>query len=204
MTFKNLSFLLMSTFFISCGDNTSTSPIADVDAIKLSDSNISIYSTQNVLSLTSSAFYTDGTSSDVTQDTAWSSSDTDVFLATNGSILASTNGGDAKLNIDYASTFSDSATVHVKALKSINYSDINISDSSNAQTIYVTGNFENNETNVTMQTNILWSTDTNATISDSNASQITLTVDANVTSFVLTGTLFSGTTNAVDFNKTFN
>ena len=203
MTYKTLSFLLLSTFFISCGENTTTSPIKDVTAIKLSESNISIYATQNVLSLSSSVLYTDGTSTDVTKDTAWNSSDTNIFLATNGSILASANGGDASLNIDYASKLHDSSPVHVKALQSINYSDINVSDSTQAQTIYVTGNFENNETNVTMQTNILWSTDTNATISEANASQITVTVGTNVTSFVLTGSLFTNTTNEVDFNKTF-
>ena len=204
MTFlQNISFLLLSSFLISCGDNTTTSPIVDVASIRLDETNISIYATQNVKELSSTVTYTDNTTADVTKDTAWSGSDANVILVANGAVIASGNGGDANLTIDYASTFDDTTTVHVKKLESINYSDINLSDSSNAQTIYVTGNFENNDTNVTMEANILWYVESNATISEANASQITLTLDANITSFILTGTLFINTDTAVDFNKTF-
>ena len=201
---KKFSLLSLATIFVACGDNTTTSPLTDIDSISINETNISIYATQLAKDLNATVLYEDNTSANGGADMAWSSSDTDILNVANSLIVAAKNGGDANFTIDYASTFSDTREVHIKELLSINYSsDFNISDIGTPQTIYVSGNFENNETNITMYNNILWSVDSNATITELNASQITLTVDYNVSSITLSATLFNTTENAQDFNKTF-
>ena len=196
--------LLLSTFIISCGDNTTTSPIADVASISLDDKNITIYSTDLEKTLTATAIYTDGSKTNATADLAWSSSDSTILGAAVGKILAQKNGGDANLSIDYASTFEDFTSVHIKELISIQYSDVNISDIGTPQIVYLSGTFENNETNVSLPANITYYSDVNSTITDVNATQLTLTVDYNATSVLLRATLFTNTANSVDFNRTFN
>lgn len=196
--------LLLSTFIISCGDNTTTSPIADVASISLDDKNITIYSTDLEKTLTATATYTDGSKTDATADLAWSSSDSTILGTVVGKILAQKNGGDANLSIDYADTFEDYTSVHIKELISIQYSDVNISDIGTPQIVYLSGTFENNETNVSLPANITYYSDVNSTITDVNATQLTLTVDYNATSVLLRATLFTNTANTVDFNTTFN
>ncbi|MDF1876554.1 hypothetical protein JHD47_01820 [Sulfurimonas sp. SAG-AH-194-L11] len=200
---KTLLILLSTTFFISCGENTTTAPIADVVSISLDDSNISIYSTQLAKPLTATVTYADATTADATANLLWSSSDSTIFQATVGSVLATKNGGDANLTASYADTFYDSTTVHVKELLSIQYSDVNVSDVGTAQIIYISGTFENNETNVTLETNIAYYSDENATITDINATQFTLTVDVNTSSIAIRAVLFENTDNTQDFNTTF-
>ena len=204
---KYLPTLLLSTFsllFISCGENTSSSPLNEITSISLVEKNISLYATDRDVNLSAKVFYNNSTSAVATGDMAWSSSDNNIFTTTTGKISAEKNGGDAEVIIDYQDTFSDKSSVHVKKLLTINYTDLNISDIGNPQTIKVSGNFENNETDVKMKGNILWSVNSYATISESNASQITLTVDYKVSSITLSATLFSDTDNAVIFDKTFN
>lgn len=196
--------LLLSTFIISCGDNTTTSPIADVASISLDDKNITIYSTDLEKTLTATATYTDGSKTDATADLAWSSSDSTILGTVVGKILAQKNGGDANLSIDYADTFEDYTSVHIKELISIQYSDVNVSDVGTPQIVYLSGTFENNETNVSLPANITYYSDVNSTITDVNATQLTLTVDYNATSVLLRATLFTNTANTVDFNTTFN
>lgn len=200
---KTLLILLSTTFFISCGENTTTAPIADVVSISLDDSNISIYSTQLAKPLTATVSYSDGTTANATANLTWSSSDSSIFTTTVGSVLASNNGGDANLTASYADIFYDSTSVHVKELLSIEYSDINVSDVGTAQTVYISGTFENNETNVTLETNIAYYGDENTTITDINATQFTLTVDYNTSSIEIRAVLFEYTDNAQDFNTTF-
>jgi len=201
---QTLFLLLSTTFFISCGDNTTTSPIADVASISLDDSNISIHSTDLQKTLTATATYTDGTTANSTADLTWSSSDNSILLTSVGSVLAAKNGGDVNLTIEYANIFDDIQSVHVKKLISIEYSDVNISDIGTAQTIYIGGTFENNETNVSLQANIKYYSDANSTITNVNATQFTLTVDYNTTSILIRAVLFETTDNEQDFNTTFN
>lgn len=200
---KNLSFICLSTIIISCGDNTTLSPLKDVTSISLDDTNISIYATQAAKTLTATVTYDDGTTADASIDLLWESLDSSIFYASTASVVATSNGGDANLSIDYQSTFNDYTSVHVKKLLTINYSDLNISDIGNPQIIYVSGNYENNESNITMENNILWTVDSNATLTDVNASQMTITVDYNVTSILLKASLFYNTSYVQDFNKTF-
>lgn len=200
---KQITFISLCTLLISCGDNTTVSPLKDVSSISIDDTNISIYATQSAKILTATVSYNNGTTVNASADLLWTSSNSAIFSASTASIVATSNGGDANLSIDYKSTFNDFTAVHVKKLLTINYSDLNISDIGTPQTIYVSANYENNETNISMENNILWSVDSNATITDTNASQITLTVDYNVTSIELRATLFNATAYAEDFNKTF-
>jgi len=196
--------LLLSLLSISCGENTTTSPLKDIVSIKINDKeNISIYSTDINYPLTGTVFYNDSSNILATGDMAWSSLDSTILGTSNGNIYARKNGGDTNLTIDYQSTFSDTALVHVKELLSINYSDLNLSISDAEQIIYVTGNFENNETNITMNGNIFWSVDANATLSEANASAITLSVLPEATSVKLTGTLFTNTENNVSFSHIY-
>ena len=195
--------ILLSTLFISCGENTTTSPIADVASISLDEKNITIYSTDLAKTVTATATYTDGSRANATADLAWSSSDNSVLLTAVGSMLAAKNGGDVNLSIEYADTFNDFTSVHIKKLISIQYSDVNVSDIGNPQTIYLSGTFESNETNVSLPANIKYFSDANSTITDVNATQLTLSVDYNTTSILIRAVLFEATENEQDFNTTF-
>lgn len=199
--------LLLSTLFISCGDNTTTSPIADVASISLDEKNITIYSTDLEKTLTATATYTDGSTTNATADLAWSSSDSTILGSAVGKILAQKNGGDANLTIDYADTFEDTTSVHINKLLSIQYGDVNISNNGNPQIVSLSGTFQTvdgNETNVSIPANLTYYPDTNTTISDVNATHITLTINNNPSSIFLRTTLFTLTDNAEDFNTTFN
>ena len=200
-----LSSLLLPFLLISCGDNTTTSPIPDISSIDINDSNISLYSTDAAHKYKAIVNYTDGTAADGTLDITWSSEDNRTLLFTGtGSVTPLHNGGDTTLKIEYASKFFDTTPVHIKKLESLNYSDINISEVGIVQILSVTGNFENNESNISLANNILWSGDENITISEQNASSVSFTIDQNVSSIFLKASLFVNTTNQVDFNKTFD
>jgi len=193
----------IASFFISCGDTTTSSPLIEIESIHFDETNISIYATDLEKELTATVVYDDNSTANGAADMLWSSSDTNVVYAYGATVVAAGNGGDANITISYADTFEDTTSVHVKELQSINYTDINISDIGTPQVVYFSGNFENNETNITMKNNIIWTIDANATLSDINETQLTITVDYNTTSITLFTTLFSGTENEVDFNKTF-
>lgn len=202
-----LSSLLFALFLISCGDNTRTSPLADISSINLNDSNISLYSTDADKSYTATVNYTDGTTVDGTKDITWSATDTDMLFASAGLLTPLQNGGSTTLKIEYGSKFSDTSALHIKKLESLTYideTDINISNVGAIQTLTIKGNFENNESNVSLANNITWSGDENITINEQNASSVTFTIDKNVTSMFIKASLFVNTANQVDFNKTFN
>jgi len=200
--YKNLPSLFLLSFLISCGDNTTTSPIKDITNIAINESNISLYATGSKV-LTSTVYYNDGSSENGSADMAWDNNGSSVISTTTALVYATKNGGDANVTIDYASTFGDIKPVYVKKLISINYSDLNISDVGNPQVIHFSGNFENNETNITMQRNLTWSVDSNATLNEVNTSQLTLTVDYSVTSIKLTATLFEYSENNSSFEHIF-
>ena len=205
-----LSTLLLPFLLISCGDNTTTSPIPDISSIDINESNISLYSTDVSKNYEARVTYTDGTTANGTQDMAWSSADTDLLFTGTGLIFPLQNGGDTTLKIEYASKLNDTSSVHVKkliGLDCVNANDVNLSDVGVPQTLHFTGIFfkttDSNETNVSLASNITWNGDENITISDKNASSVTFTIDQNVSSILLKASLFMNTTNQVDFNKTF-
>ena len=207
MKLSHFSLALLTTFFISCGDNTESSPLVEITSININQSNISLYSTDINIPLTAHATYTDATLRDVSSKVSWTSSDIYKLVTTLSKdailITPTINGSDLNITIDYKETFTDTQNIHIKELISLNYSDINISDVGTPQTIYITGNFENNETNVSLLGNLFWTVDTNATITETNSSQITLTIDQNTSSVLLSGRLFPDTESEVDFNNTF-
>ena len=198
-----LSSLLLPFLLISCGENTTTSPLPEITSIDINDSNISLYSTDTAKEFKAFVHYSDNTSADVTKDVTWSTPDTSMLVVQDGKLTALKNGGDTSLKIEYASLPSNSSKVHIKELLTLTYlntTDINISDTSKAQTLNILGNFENNESNVSLVGNITWSGDENVTINEQNASSVTFTVlDANVTSIMLHTYLFKDTANQVDF-----
>jgi hypothetical protein len=195
-----LSTLFASLLFVSCGENT-TAPIHDVSSLKINDTNISIYSTDTNSILSATIFYDDNSSAQATTELAWSSSNNNIVYAYTNTITPTANGGDVNISAQYDGKFADSVSAHVKQLLSLSYTDINTSDTSNAQTISVYGNFENNETNVSMQNNITWYCDANMTISESNSTQVTFTIQSLPTT--LTARLFGNTINQVDFNISY-
>ncbi len=201
-----LSSFLLPFFLISCGDNTTTSPIRDISSIDINESNISLYSTDANISYKAIIHYNDTTIADGTKNITWSSSDPSILFTETGMISPLQNGGNSTLQIEYASKLSHTSLVHIKSLQSLTYvnkEDINISKIGDPQTLTVKGNFENNESNVSLANNITWSGDENITISEQNASSVTFTIDKKVTSIFLKASLFLNSANQVDFNKTF-
>ena len=196
--YKNLPSLFLLSFLISCGDNTTTSPIKDITSIAINESNISVYAT-GTTPLSSTVHYTDGSTANGSADMAWSTSDSSILDTTTALVFARKNGGDAQVIVDYDSTFSDAKDVHIIALTSVECSDINLSDYENQQVVYFTGSFENNVTDLNMTRNLTWSVDANATLNEVNTTQLTLTVEENATSLTLDATLFANTEN----NETF-
>ena len=201
-----LSSFLLPLLLISCGENTISSPLPEIVSIDLNESNISLYATDAKKSLQALVHYDDNTTADVTKDVSWSSTDSALLFAQDGTLNALKNGGNTTIKIEYASKFSDTASVHIKKLLTLTYlnsADINISDTANAQTLKIKGNFENNESNITLANNITWGADENVTINEQNASSVTFTVtDENVTSITLHTYLFKDSANQVDFNIT--
>ena len=166
---------LTSLLFISCGENTETNAVADIKSVEINSTDINIYSTDSAISFSANAKFDDGSNRSITDLVDWSSSTNVVDISSDGTLRNLDNGGESNISIDYEH-FTDKINVKVAKLTSINYSDINISDTSNAQTIYFSGNFDNNDTNVSMKSNLVWLTDSNATISDVNSSSVTLTL----------------------------
>jgi hypothetical protein len=206
MKLIKILFILLSTiFFASCGDDTTlTSPLTEIKSLSLDDSNISIRSTDSQKALTFTVVYQDGTTVTSSSGVTWRTSDEYVFVPYIGSIIATNNGGDANLTINDTDKFQDTSPVHVKKLISIEYSDINISDIGVAQTVYMSGTFEDNETNVTLESNIAYYSDENSTITDINETQFTITIDNETPSIQIKAILFENTDNSQEFNTTFN
>lgn len=199
---KTLSLpLLLATIslFSACGENSHTPVLSDVKAISIDNKNISMYATQT-LDMNATATYKDSTTADVSNNLSWESSDSTIALAYGNTLYAKQNGGDVNITASF-SQFSDTTAIEIIALKSINFSDINTSDFSNEQTITISGNFENNESNVTLSKNITWVTDANMTLSNSNTSEANITLTSVPST--LHAILFYGTDYAVDFNRTY-
>jgi hypothetical protein len=174
---------LITLFFISCGENTQETQIPDIVSIQINPHNIQTYSTDAPLALSATVTYSDSTTADVTSNVNWSSSNNDVVNAIYGNLTAGiVNGGDANLSITY-DKFSDTTSVVVHKLTSytIKHPDIN---STGSYIFEALGNFDNNETNRTIVTNINWYADNNATIEVASDGKATITLqtgDTNVT-----------------------
>lgn len=170
------AFLTFGTlFFAACGENTTNTVAPDVNAVEINSSDIIMYSTDGNLSVRAFATYTDSAREDVTNFVDWASSNSSVASSSVGVISANANGGETNVIVNY-SNFSDQMNVKVIKLTSINYSVIDTNYTSVAQDINVSGNFENNDANITMNDNITWLSDGNSTIQESDSSRISIII----------------------------
>jgi len=181
---NNTILILIALFFISCGEVTKTSQLIDISSIAIDNKNISIYSTDANISDSATVTYNDNSTAIVTDDVSWSDSNNTIFSVTQGKISISTNnGGDANLSINYKK-FNDSTLVHVNKLTSFNlvYPDVN-SSGTGSYTFSAKGNFDNNQTDRLIKSNIFWTANNGAVISifDGVATITFLTGDTNVT-----------------------
>ena len=176
----NSFIILLSTFFISCGDNTTTPIISDIKSIKIDNSDMNIYSTDTT-EISATVKYIDGTSADATLDVTWNS-DIDVIVYSNRKIWGGfENGGESNLTMSYAD-FNETILVNVYALTSFHISSDDIT-TTGEHILEAKGSFENNETNRTIIKNIVWSADNSAVITI-NDDIVTIDIgsgDTNVT-----------------------
>lgn len=176
--------LSLATFFISCGETTKKSPIIDIKAIVIDNKNISLYPTDSNLSNTATIKYQNNSIASGTDEMTWSSSNNNVLNASQGKISILTNrGGDVNLSIKYKQ-FSDYTPIHVYKLTSFNllYPDVN-SSGTGTYTFSAKGSFDNNVTDKSIKTNIIWVANNGATISalDGVATITFITGETNVT-----------------------
>jgi len=175
----------LSLLFISCGENTTTSPLNDVVSLQINDTNVTMHSTDAQKTITASVTYTDGSTADATNSIAWSSSNSNVLTAALGNLTPGTdNGGNVTIEASYEN-YSDSTTATVYKLTDYNVSfpDIN---STGTYLFQANGDFENGDTNISMVNNIVWSADNSAVIevTDGVASITLIAGDTNVTTTV--------------------
>lgn len=176
--------LLIATFFISCGENSETLIIPDVESLKINESNVSIYST-DANNLTATVYYTDGSTADATSFVSWQSSDTTIANVSQGSVtVGSINGGDTNITVSYKSISSLSSPLKVIALSDYNLSMINAdANTTGTYSLIATAIFENNVTKV-IEKNIVWAVDNGAIVSGAGSLtqvQIVSTGDTNIT-----------------------
>jgi len=185
---KNTLLASLSLLFISCGENTQI-PIADLASIKINELNSTIYSTEDANAsnnFSATAYFTDGSTKNVTTLVKWFSSDTTMATVSNGIVSAgTTNGGISFVNASYEDKISESSTIYVKKL--IDYNISMIDADANTTGIYyllASGTFEDNTTR-TIVKNIVWDTNNSAIVTgagSTTAIQIVLPGDTNITS----------------------
>ena len=194
MQFIKTSFLLLSTLlFISCGENTQVQITPDIVSIKINETNATIYSTDDIATLSATVTYEDQTNADATNSVNWISSDYDLISIVNGEYYATLNGGESNISINYEQ-YNDSLSMQVYGLKEgtlfISCADIN---TTGTHALEAKGEFINIDTNTTMDINrtivknIIWTADNDAilTIEDD-----IVTIDINAGDTNVTATVF--------------
>lgn len=201
-----LAFIVTFAFF-GCKDTSDT--IKDIDYITIdTTSPTSIYATQNKKQLSASTFYTDGTSSDSTNNVKWTSSDYSIMSVYQGEINPKANGADVNISISYGNLPLDKIknspiTVNIIGIKSLsidqNNTDINTTGTFN---ITATATYNDNSTNaigVDNSLNITWSVSGNATLDSVTDGVATVTFSSGETNVTVSG--FDGNVTAT---TTFN
>lgn len=162
---KNLLIITPAIFFIACGDNTDTPVVKDISSINITDSNVTMYSTDFSKTLNASVTYDDNTTASIinTPD-MWTNSNYDALSMYNGIITpASNNGGSSIVGIEVGS-FSDEINVTVLKLTSFDFNTTaDVNTSGEYYTLIATGTFEDNNT-ATIHRNIIWTATNSATI----------------------------------------
>lgn len=200
--------LLTLPFFLSgCGENT-TSPIQpDVKSIQLDKNVTEVYSTNSTIQLTATVTYEDGTTANATNGITWyyqNINDYSIVNMLGGVVEAAANGGDVNISIGYQNDlFTDWQSLHVNKLTAIRYypaTDIN--ETGKEYNITIRGDFDNNETNKSLQSHISWLCDNKCNIVNFDSNQSILTL--NITDFNLTLTPVMFDSNLSDNNYTYN
>ena len=192
------SFLILTAFvFISCGENTQTPVTTDISSIKINETNVTMYSTDDSIRLTANVVYEDGTEVNATNQLTWVNSDYTLINMFLGTILPIANGGDTNISIEYGN-LSDYESVHVHKLTEITLHPSDINTTNQTDVITISGSFDNNDSNVSIQRNVTWSTDVNSTI-------LTTTDDNNITLDIHSfPTTITATILGEDFNYTYS
>lgn len=201
-------FLILTAFlFISCGDNTLIPITHDISSIKINETetNKTMYSTDDTLSLTATVYFDDGTEANATNNVIWDSSNAAALGISAGKIFPYPSAGETNVSIEYGKFTSEPVNVIVYKLKpnSVFISSAEIS-TTGTYTLELKGDFINADTNATVDTNvtiiknIIWSASNDATI-DTNATnnvttiQIENTEETNVTATVFADANLSAT-----------
>ncbi len=199
---RKILYILAVLFFTGCGNSTD-STIKDIDYITIdTTSPTSIYATENKKQLTSTTVYTDGTSSDSTQNVKWTSSDYSKMAVYQGEINPKVNGGSVDISISYGKLPSSkiknspvTLTIHAVTSLSMDKNGSNVT-TTGTQTIIATATYDDSSVKTIgagNSLNISWSVSGNATLDSVtdgvatvtfNSGQSTVTVsafDGNVT-----------------------
>ncbi|OIP53397.1 MAG: hypothetical protein AUK54_09250 [Helicobacteraceae bacterium CG2_30_36_10] len=185
-TITSFFLALTATFFISCGENSDAQIITDVESLKINESNVSMYSTDNNINLSATVYYKDGSNADATAFVSWRSSDTAIANVSNGSVaVGSRNGGDTNITVSYENI--TSLPTHLNIITLNDYTISMIDADANATGTYqllATATFEDNKTKV-IEKNIVWDVNNSAIVSGVGSLttvQIVSTGDTNITS----------------------
>jgi len=163
----NFFLILIATFLISCGENTTQTIIPDVASIEIVGGNQEIRATDDTKDLKAIITYTDGSTADGTPGVDWNNSNYGALSMLGGKIEGGRdNGGTSTLFIQHG-RFSDSIEVTVHKLTSFYISSPQI-DTKGEHTLQAKGNFDNNDSNITIIKNIFWSADNDALITLEN------------------------------------
>ena len=197
------SILIITTlFFLGCGDNTDAPLTHLVTSIEINQSNANIRSTDTVTRLGAVVNFDDNTSADITDNVYWISSDYNVTSLLGGEIWGGKgNGGDANITIEYE-YFNNTIPVHVIALD-INSTFISSPDinTTGIHPLEAKGNFENGDTNITIVTNIFWTTTNDAILTTQD--YITTVEMVNTGETNVTATIFYDSVNERNITKTY-
>jgi len=175
--------------FCGCGENTQSTIVPDIRAISIDQQNITLHSTDLPVSLSASILYDDNSTQDATDLLKWSSSNQEILSQSHNNISGGIkNGGDANITVQYAQ-LQNTQSVHVDKLiaYTVVHPDIN---ATGTYIFEAKGNFDNNDTNITIHNNIVWSVNNDATleVTDGIANITFITGETNVTA-----TLFGDT-----------
>ena len=160
--FKSTLLTLLSLMLISCGDNTTTPIITDVKSLEIEGGDIEIYSTDST-PVVATVTYMDETTDDATLSVKWSS-DFDTLVYDSGKIRGGVDNGGEDTLIAKHKDFNDSIEVKVHKLTEFHISSPDI-NTTGEHILQAEGSFDNNETNRSIVTNIVWSADNDAVIS---------------------------------------
>jgi len=181
---KLLSLALVALSFSACQEATTNATLVDIQSIAISEKSIALYPTDKSFQASATVTYKDNTTVDATQKVDWLSSNLSLFGVSSGELKPSLlNGGDGNVTIAYKK-YGDAVALHMHKLTAfhLEYPDIN-SSGTGSYIFKAYGDFDNNETNRSIASNIVWTLN-GAVVSDVTDGVATIILsagDANVT-----------------------